>query len=114
MVFRQADNKRVAGAGALGGWDQLRARLQGDGERPALFIFSTCTDLIRTLPALQHDPDRPEDVDTDAEDHAPDELRYACMSRLWIAPAPEPEPKPIDRYARRYRQARQRGLWLAA
>ena len=35
-----------------------------------LYVFSTCTHLIRTLPALQHDPDRPEDVDTDGEDHA--------------------------------------------
>jgi hypothetical protein len=113
VIFRPADNKRGAGVGALGGWDQVRARLKGDGERPALFVFSTCNDLIRTLPALQHDPDRPEDVDTDAEDHAPDELRYACMSRPWIAPAPEPEPKPADRYARRYRQARQRGSWMA-
>ena len=46
VIFRPADNKRVAGAGALGGWDQVRARLKGDGERPALFIFSTCNDLI--------------------------------------------------------------------
>ena len=36
---------------------------------------------IRTLPALQHDQDKPEDVDTESEDHAPDEIRYACMSR---------------------------------
>jgi hypothetical protein len=51
---------------------------------PMLYIFSTCKDLIRTLPALQHDPNRPEDVDTEGEDHAPDALRYACMSRPYI------------------------------
>ncbi|MBV8455416.1 MAG: hypothetical protein JO122_02230 [Acetobacteraceae bacterium] len=113
VIFRPADNKRVAGAGAMGGWDQVRARLKGDGEKPALFVFATCTDLIRTLPALQHDPDRPEDVDTDAEDHAPDEVRYACMSRPWVASAPGSEPKP-DRYARRLRLAWNRGSWLAA
>jgi hypothetical protein len=28
-------------------------------------------------------PDRPEDLDTSAEDHAADECRYACMSRPW-------------------------------
>ncbi|MBV8095711.1 MAG: hypothetical protein JO110_21290 [Acetobacteraceae bacterium] len=28
-------------------------------------------------------------LDTDAEDHAPDELRYACMSRPGIVPAPD-------------------------
>mgnify|MGYP001608433873 CR=1 FL=1 len=88
--FRRADNARVQRLGAMGGWDQLRQRLVGDGERPMLYVFDTCRDLIRTLPALQHDPNRPEDVDTQAEDHAPDECRYACMSRPWV-----PENKPV-------------------
>lgn len=83
--FKRADNRRVGILGALGGWDQMRRRLQGDGDgRPMLYTFSTCKDFIRTVPALQHDPDRPEDVDTDGEDHAGDEARYACMSRPWI------------------------------
>lgn len=84
IPFRRADNKRVAQAGALGGWDQLRARLKGEEGKPMLYFFSTCTHTIRTLPALQHDLMRAEDVDTDGEDHAPDETRYACMSRPWI------------------------------
>lgn len=70
ISIRRADNARVSQRGAMGGWDQVRARLQGEEDRPMLFVFSTCTHLIRTLPALQHDPDRPEDVDTDGEDHA--------------------------------------------
>lgn len=82
-IWRRADNKRVAQAGALGGWDQLRQRLKGD-DRPMIYFFSTCTHTIRTLPALQHDPVKAEDVDSDGEDHAPDETRYACMSRPWI------------------------------
>jgi hypothetical protein len=85
VIFRRADNKRVAQNGALGGWDQLRARLKGEERRPMLYFFSTCTHTVRTLPALQHDSTRPEDVDTDGEDHAPDETRYACMSRPWVA-----------------------------
>jgi hypothetical protein len=85
VIFRRADNKRVAQNGALGGWDQLRARLKGEERKPMLYFFSTCTHTIRTLPALQHDPTRAEDVDTDGEDHAPDETRYACMSRPWVA-----------------------------
>jgi hypothetical protein len=91
VLFRKADNKRVAVRGAMGGWDQMRARLRGDGERPMLYVFSTCRDLIRTLPALQHDANRPEDVDTDGEDHAPDEARYACMSRPYQPLKREPE-----------------------
>lgn len=90
--FKRADNKRVSTMGALGGWDQLRRRLQGDGDgRPMLYTFSTCKDFIRTLPALQHDPNRPEDVDTDGEDHAPDEARYACMARPWIEDTQKPK-----------------------
>jgi hypothetical protein len=84
VLFRPADNKRVSQKGALGGWDQMRARMKGDGERPALYVFSTCIDFIRTIPSLQHDKDRPEDLDTEAEDHVADEARYACMSRPYI------------------------------
>jgi len=87
--FREADNKRVARAGAQGGWDQLRARLKGGGaEDPLIIFFSTCIHSIRTIPALQHDALKPEDVDTEGEDHAADETRYACMSRPITHDAP--------------------------
>ena len=95
VMFRRADNKRIADRGAMGGWDQVRQRLNGEGQhRPMLVMFETCKDLIRTLPALQHDKDRPEDLDTNSEDHAGDALRYACMSRPWAAARIE-KPKPI-------------------
>jgi terminase large subunit-like protein len=81
VTFRRADNKRVAQMGALGGWDQMRQRMKGEEGRPMIYCFSTCVDSIRTIPALQHDLDKPEDLDTDGEDHAADEWRYACMSR---------------------------------
>jgi hypothetical protein len=95
--FRPADNTRVGTRGAMGGWDQLRSRLKGDEDgNPMYVVFSTCADTIRTLPVLQHDPDHPEDLDTNSEDHAADEIRYACMSRPWARPLPKPPPKPID------------------
>ena len=85
VVFRPADNTRVGPRGAMSGWDAVRARLDGDADgRPMVVCFSTCKDSIRTIPALQHDPMRPEDIDTDGEDHAGDEWRYACLSRPWI------------------------------
>ena len=112
VLWRAADNKRVPGAGAMGGWDQVRARLRGDGEKPALFIFDTCKDLIRTLPALQHDAGRPEDVDTDGEDHAADELRYACMSRPYAPPAAVPAKPGVRDYGRGRRQ--ETGSWKVA
>ena len=89
LVLRKADNARVAQKGAMGGWDQVRARLLGDDGRPMLYMFKTCTHLIRTLPALQHDKDRAEDVDTENEDHAPDALRYGCMARPYVRRIPE-------------------------
>lgn len=92
VIFRPADNKRVAQRGAMGGWDQMRARLLGNGERPMVYCFTTCKDSIRTIPALPHDPMRPEDVDTSAEDHAADEWRYACMARPWTAPTHKTKP----------------------
>ena len=90
--FHRADNKRVAIHGALGGWDMMRHRLKGEADdRPMMVFFSTCRDSIRTIPVLQHDPLKPEDVDTDGEDHAGDDCRYACMSRPWLPPLKEPE-----------------------
>jgi hypothetical protein len=79
--WRRADNKRKAGAEAL------RQRLVGVEGNPMLYFLDCCEDTIRTIPTLQHDDTDPEDVDTEAEDHAYDETRYAVMSRPWI-PAP--------------------------
>jgi hypothetical protein len=80
--FRRADNTRKSSDKRMGGWDQVRNRLKGDEDKnPMLFVFETCRHLIRTLPMMQHDHYNPEDLDTEAEDHAVDELRYSCLSR---------------------------------
>lgn len=73
--FRPADNTRVSG------WQQVRARLNGDDGHPMLMVTADCTDFLRTFPALQHDKDRIEDVDTAGEDHDGDAVRYLCMAR---------------------------------
>jgi hypothetical protein len=100
----------------MGGWDLLRSRLVGDADgRPMILMFSTCRDLIRTLPALQHDDARPEDLDSDLEDHSADETRYACASRPFVLDAA----KPIVRdswdaaFARAHEDAEPRG-WRTA
>jgi hypothetical protein len=82
--FRRADNRRIQRLGVSGGWDAVRERLRGTDSsehKPLLYIASDCIHTIRTLPALQHDPHRMEDVDTTGEDHAADTLRYICLSR---------------------------------
>ncbi len=75
--WRRADNKRAPG------WEQVRQRLQGENGIPMMYFADSCEDTLRTLPVLQHDEDDIEDLDTDGEDHAADEIRYACMSRPW-------------------------------
>ena len=75
--FIPADKNRMAGK------IELHRRL-GFNERtgePRLRIVSTCTNLIRTLPTLPLSKTNSEDVDTKAEDHAYDALRYMCMTR---------------------------------
>ncbi len=89
-MFRPADNQRVSTKdgrdrrGPMGGWDQMRQRMIGVEGTPMIYCFDTCKDSIRTIPVLQHDPRRAEDLDTQQEDHAADEWRYACMSRPWL------------------------------
>jgi hypothetical protein len=87
VTWRRADNKRKIGA------EQLRQRLVGTAGRPMIYFLDVCEDTIRTIPTLQHDETDPEDVDTEAEDHAYDETRYAVMSRPWVSkssPLPAP------------------------
>ncbi|QWY81907.1 terminase [Arthrobacter phage Sicarius2] len=71
---RKARNDRIGGWALLD--EQIRVR---DDGWPRLLIYDTCTELIRTLEALPRDEKNPEDVDTHAEDHAPDALRYLAQ-----------------------------------
>jgi hypothetical protein len=63
----------------------MRARIKGVDGTPMLYVFDTCRDFIRTVPVLQHDPMRLEDLDTAAEDHIADEARYVCSCRPMTA-----------------------------
>jgi hypothetical protein len=90
--FNPADNKRTARLGSFGGWDQVRARLVGEDGVPTIYFMDCCRHAIRTIPLVPHDPVILDDVDTEAEDHMPDAVRYGCMARPY-APTP-PTPKP--------------------
>ena len=87
VIFRKGDNTRLAGK------MQLHERLKFDEDgMPMLYVFRTCKDFIRTIPALVYDAQKPEDIDTAGEDHIYDETRYFLMSRP-IAPRPVIEKK---------------------
>jgi len=68
------------------GWEQMRKMLANcipkEGEKvreePGLFVTTECLHFLRTVPALPRDEDDLDDVDTEAEDHVADEVRYRC------------------------------------
>lgn len=79
------------------GWAQVRERLKNahptkkknaDGEvvalfpreRPGLFVTTDCKAFIETVPVLPRDDDNLDDINTDAEDHVADEVRYFIRS----------------------------------
>lgn len=71
--WARADNKRIPG------WQQMHVRFQA--EPPLLYFMDCCEHTIRTIATVQHSESKPEDLDTEGEDHAVDETRYACASR---------------------------------
>jgi len=77
VMLTQADNNRLSGKRKVD-----RALANGPDGRPGLQIFRTCKNLAETLPALPYDETNVEDVDTDAEDHAYDALRYGLTALL--------------------------------
>lgn len=92
--WRRGDNKRIPG------WVEFRHRLLGSQWQdsalvPMLYFAANCEDSIRTIPILQHDESNIEDVESESEDHAADETRYAIMSRPMPA---EQAASPLESY----------------
>jgi hypothetical protein len=67
--------QRVAGLQAVR--ELLTNAAAGNG-RPGLWISPRCRYLWDTLPFIERDARRPEDVRTDGPDHGLDALRYLC------------------------------------
>jgi len=90
VLFNKGDHARMAGK------MQVHERLRFDENgRPKLQVFNTCKEFIRTFPNLPYSQKKPEDVDSDAEDHAYDMLRYVCMDHPVVAKRKPPvAPKP--------------------
>lgn len=72
-----ADNRRIPG------WRLTKEYLAVRDGAPRLLICNECHELIRCMPALLCDAERPEDASGEPHDitHAPEALRYALMSR---------------------------------
>lgn len=70
VYFTRSDKRRIPG------WHQVRYRLQNN-----LIKFCECCKMtVLTLPNLQHDDTRQEDVDTTGNDHCGDVVRYLSMA----------------------------------
>jgi len=89
VYFDKGDHERIPG------WMQMHYRFQFDENGfPMMYVFKNCKAFIRTIPLLQYDDHRPEDLNTDGEDHVADETRYFFMSR----PIKPKAAKPPDKY----------------
>jgi hypothetical protein len=96
QYLREGIKLRPANTDRVNGWAEV-LQLFGDPNvglasgpaiPPRLFIHQRCGRLVETLPSLQHDPHRPEDVlkvDADEEgvggDDAADALRYLVATK---------------------------------
>ena len=86
VFFSKGDHQRIAG------WMQCHYRLAFDENGfPMFYVFKNCEHFIRTIPLLQYDDHKVEDIDTDGEDHIADAWRYFLMSRP-IKPRTTPKP----------------------
>lgn len=74
IYWNPGDNTRIPGK------MQYHYRFAFDKEGDCMFqVFSTCPNFIRTIPNLTYSESKPEDIDTDMEDHIYDECRYVLM-----------------------------------
>ena len=95
--FVVSDNNRISGWSAVKEWLKVyETRHEQTGETyktSNLKIFKNCTNLIRCLPAVQHDEKDPNDVAKEPHEltHITDALRYWCI--MWTTPAKQLEEK---------------------
>jgi hypothetical protein len=75
VSWMPANNDRKAGLNTVHEY----LGLAKDG-LPKLQFFSTCVSIIKTLPSLPYDKFKVDDVDTHADDHDYDMLRYGLMA----------------------------------
>ena len=78
--WRPSDRSRGS---RVAGKNEIHRRLQVDEftEKPRLVFMDTCVNTISQIPSIPLDKRNPEDVDTNAEDHLYDALRYGVMTR---------------------------------
>lgn len=74
QLWEKAANQRIPG------WQKMRDLIAGKDD-PMFYVMANNLEFLRTVPVLPRDERNWDDVDTDAEDHIADEVRYACMRK---------------------------------
>lgn len=96
-----AAKERVVGWNAVHTYLRWEKTVEGYTQ-PKLQFFSTCVNIIRTIPLLIHDELHPEDLNTKGEDHAADELRYVLRTLREVKS--EKPPSPVERRLKALRE----------
>lgn len=84
----KSPGSRITGAAVL--CELLEAALEGNDnqsglpERPALYFFENVRGIISRFPVLSRDSKKPDDVDTEQEDHDYDALRYRATNVSFV------------------------------
>lgn len=99
VLLTKTSNDRVAGWLCVKEW--LQVNTAKGKKTPKLVIFKNCTNLIRTLPALQHDEINPCDASRWPHEitHAPDALRAFCV---WWTQKASALDAPVKKWSRDY------------
>ena len=90
VYLTKLSSERIQGWSCLKEW--LKVTKEPDGTRRTfLHITRRCANLLRCLPLLLYDKNRPGDAATVPHEitHAPDALRYFAVSRIGRAAVPE-------------------------
>lgn len=68
----------------INGLQLVRDRLErsANGEGSGIYFMQNCAASLATLPVLPRDTNNPDDVDTEAEDHVYDDVRYRCLAAI--------------------------------
>lgn len=77
LYLNKADSTREVKIRAF----RERLKIPENGDRPMLVVYESCDHFIRTIPLLQMDITKVEDIDTTMEDHIYDEACHICMAR---------------------------------
>jgi hypothetical protein len=85
MPLQQAKKERINGWKRMREWlhvyDEMDTATGKTYKSAKLKIFSTCRQTIEAIPSMIYDSVHIEDVESHGLDHAPDCVRYWCMSR---------------------------------